>query len=133
MMDGDTSIDEAGPDPDAGGGSGGPAEPADPADRRLYRPAPAPGGPGPAAAKAKAVARMREILENDEGGDRAHTAAARTLVSMTTATTSAIQAAVAVHQATELAVRVAELESRVGGVQRLHRDHGEGGEADEQP
>src|SRR4051794_39764176 len=99
-MDYEVPADES---TDPGGGSGGPAKRADLADLKLYRLALAQGWPVPEAAKVKAVARMQEILENDEGGDRAHTAAARTLVSMTTATTSAIQAAVAVHQATELA------------------------------
>jgi hypothetical protein len=123
----DTPTDATSPDPE--GGSGGSPDRADLADLKLFRRALAQGWDVPPGVKAKAVRRMAEILDNDEAGDRSHTAAAKTLVSMGTATTAAIQAAVAVHQATELAARLDELESRI--VDGQHP--GVGGEADEQP
>src|SRR4051794_31559906 len=98
MMDSDTSIDEAVPDPDLGGGSGGRPARADLAALKLFRRALAQGWPIPGPAKALAVRRMTEILENDEAGARSHVAAVRTLLGMTTATTAAIQAAVLVHE-----------------------------------
>ena len=78
-------------DPEPPGGVGG-----------THRPAPrwrTCGWTIPAATKAKAVGRMTQILGDDEGGGRSWTAAARTLVSMGTATTAAIGAAIQARQA----------------------------------
>lgn len=83
------------------------------ADLRLVRRAIAQGWRVPKATKARAVERMTQILECEEERARGWTAAARTLISMTTATTSAIGTAIQAHQHEVLAERVAELEERI--------------------
>jgi hypothetical protein len=100
------------PPPNAGGKVGAaPAKRGDLADLKLYRMALAQGWDVPAAAKDKAIRRMVEILDSAEGRDRTWTAAAKTLVSMTTATTGAIGTALAARAQEELAADVEALKA----------------------
>jgi hypothetical protein len=105
--------DATGPIPDEG--SGERPKRADLAELRLFRMALAQSWVVPAALKEKAVGRMRGILEDEEAGARSHVAAVRTLLGMTTATTSAITAAVQVHAATELKAELDDLKARIDG------------------
>jgi hypothetical protein len=79
------------------------------ADLKLYRYAIQQGWPVSADLKARTLERLSQMIDNPKGGDRAWTAAARTLVSMTTATTGAISTAIQARQHEELADTVREL------------------------
>lgn len=87
------------------------------ADLRLLKRAIDQGWEVPEAAKKLAVARMVGILRQGKCRSRAWTAAAKTLVSMTTATTGAIGTAIRAKQLEDVEDRLAELEKKLEGGQ----------------
>jgi hypothetical protein len=85
------------------------------AELRLFRHALAQGWSVSADLKASATGRIREILANNKAGSRAHVAATRCLLTMTSATVSSIDCAVRVRAQEDLVERLERLEAWQAG------------------
>src|SRR3954451_23077171 len=82
-------------------------------DVRLFAAAVSQSWDVPQAMRAKVVARLGAVIDDPDSKPRAVATAARCLLSMTTATVAALQAASQIRAADELAGQVAELKARL--------------------